>query len=365
MINRLWAVHPAKLRAVVVTLMSAIIALSGCGGGHASPAALELGTIIVYDSNQLWLLDPSTGDLTPYVELGEEGVTQITRVTVSPDARFIYAIVGAQLIQIDTESLETRELLTYPRLFSANLSPDGRRAVLRYFREEQYYPGFCVLDISQGRCEQSESPVTARSLYWIDNRQFVAKGGRGVSDLIVVDAETLEARPLHVPSATSFDHIPETQEILFAQADYGGDVSFFTIDVNTLQTSRRPYTVRAFSVNGLQISPDGRHFLFYDRSPDDIALAKSDSGEIIAEIDSIHMAAWMPDSQGLVLLRYFEYYVHPIAIRLPIPGQTIQIMLRPPQRRAYYTVELFDLDTRQSEILHTFDWWSVSVVTVP
>jgi hypothetical protein len=359
---------------VVVTLMSAIIALSGCGSGHASPAALESGTIIVFDTNQLWLLDPSTADLTPYVQLGEEGVTRIISVAISPDSHFIYAIFGpckpdcdwgieidqpAQLIQIDTESLEIHELFTYPGLFSVSLSPDGQRAVLRYFHEDGYYPGFCVLDISQGRCEHSELSVS--DVYWVDSRRFVT--GEGNVGLVVVDVETLESRPLQVVSATGFDHIPGTQQILFVQPDRNS-MSFFTLDVDMLQTFRQPYTVSAYSVHGLQISPDGRYFLFYDRSPADIALAESDSGEIIAETDSVRAAAWMPNSQGLILLRSFEYYVYPIDIRLPIAGQTIEIPLRRSQHIVYYTVELFDLETQQSEVLHTFDG-PVSVVAVP
>jgi WD40 repeat protein len=362
------------LGAVVVTLMSATIALSGCGGGHASQAPLESGTIIVFDSNQLWLLDPSTADLTPYMQIGEEGVTRIVSVAISPDSRFIYAIVGpckpdcnwgieidqpAQLIQIDTESLETHEMFTYPGLFALGLSPDGQRAVLRYFREDGYYPGFCVLDISQGRCEHGELSVS--DVYWVDSRRFVT--GEGNVGLVVVNAETLESRPLQVVSATSFDHIPGTQQILFVQSDRGA-LSFFTINVNTLQTSRQPYTVKAYSIHGLQISPDGRYYLFHGRSPDDIALAELDSGEIIAEIDSMRAAVWMPDSQGLVLLRHIEHDVHPIVIRLLIGGRSIEIPLRRSQHSVYYPVELFDLETRQSEVLHTFDE-PVGVVAVP
>jgi hypothetical protein len=354
-------------------LMSVVVALSGCGGGHASPAPLESGTIIVYDSNQLWLLDPSTADLTPYMQLGEEGVTRITGVTISPDARFIYAIfslcepycdrVGpyrtAQLIQIDTASLEIHELFIYSGFFALSLSPDGQRAVLRYFSEDRDYPGFCVLDVSEGRCEHSELPVGVP--HWVDDRRFVMESE--TAGLVVVDAEALEVRPLQVVGTTSFDHIPETQQVLFAQPDWGV-TSFFTIDVDTMQTSRQPYMAKARFVERLQISPDGRHYLFYGRSPDDIELAEFDSGEIIAEIDSVRTAAWMPDSQELVLLRLIEHVVYPIVIRLPIPGQTIEITLRRPQYSVYYTVELFDLETQQSEVLHTFDW-PVSVVAVP
>jgi hypothetical protein len=370
MINRLGAVHPAKLRAVVVTLMSAIIALSGCGDGHTSPARLEPGTIIVYDSNQLWLLDPSTAELTPYMELGEEGVSRIVKVTISPDARFIYAIVGpckpdcdwgieidqpAQLIQIDTESLETHELFTYPGLSSVSLSPDGQRAVLIYSPL-----GFCILDISQGRCEHGELPVSMRGLYWVDNKQFVAEGVGDNGGLIVVDAETLEAKPLQVASAMGFGYIPETRQILFTQLDRSS-VSFFTLDVDTLQSSRQPYTAEGYPpIDRLQISPDGR-YLLYNRVAS-IALAEFDSGEIIAEADSVRAAAWVPNSQGLVLLRLSWVSAHTVVIHPPIQGRVIEIPLR--RSHNVYTVELFDLETRQSEVLQTFDR-PIGAVVVP
>lgn len=313
-------------------LFKLLILLSLCFGYSAAaqessmslPLSLNSGDILLAKRGlsdyflELWKLEPLTGGLQPFLNLGRDGY-RIQDLTITLDREYLFILEIEELadtgfaplgeshiVRMNLKTGEREILFSSMNMLDFKLSSDSNRALVHFYPADMIFVDrtdltlreqWCIVEFEQNPVEchrlNIDEGVFANGFEWLSNNMLVYTLNDAES-IQIVNTESFTEKTINLPQGVSADEIraiPNTENILgydkpFTQGEVG---SLFLIDTANETT----HTIRDLAyppMNMMELSPDSN---FLVMAGADIAiLIDLQTGEIIQTYPTMYDMNW-------------------------------------------------------------------------